>query len=159
MRAVRLWVLLLAFWMILAGTLSVVDLVMGSVIAGVLAVWSDRFLWSGLEPPVLTWRQALRFLAYIPYLVFEIVRAAIYVAEKVLDPRLPIDPVIVEIRSPLTREISRVALANSITLTPGTLTVDVDGPVFHIHCLAPEFREGIDDRILEHKIARVFEEV
>lgn len=158
MRVLQASTTLFVFWMVLAGTLEPLDLALGAAVSITLAVWADRFLWEDSSAPALTIRQALRFLAYIPYLIVEIVKAAVYVAEKVLDPRLPISPVIMVVESPLKREISKVALANSITLTPGTLTVDLDQSTFHIHCLAPEFREGIADRILERRVAKVFEE-
>ncbi|MDZ4064661.1 MAG: Na+/H+ antiporter subunit E, partial [Coriobacteriia bacterium] len=106
----------------------------------------------------LTPRQAGRFLIYVAYLIKEIIWANIYVAEKVLDPRLPIDPIIIEHLSALKRPVSETALANSITLTPGTLTVDVDGSVFFVHCLGREFADDIASRKLDHMIAKVFEE-
>jgi multicomponent Na+:H+ antiporter subunit E len=54
--------------------------------------------------------------------------------------------------------VSRVAFANSITLTPGTLTLDVDEGTFTVHCLSPGFATGIENGDMERRIRRVFEE-
>ncbi|MBN2404864.1 MAG: Na+/H+ antiporter subunit E, partial [Coriobacteriia bacterium] len=99
-----------------------------------------------------------RLLAYIAWLLKEIIVAAVYVAEKVLDPRMPIEPIIITHRCSMRRDVSRVAFANSITLTPGTLTVDAEGDVFTIHCLSEEFADSIANGALERRIMRVFEE-
>lgn len=111
----------------------------------------------GTDAPTLSARQAVAVLGYVPFLIKEIVVATIYVAEKVLDPRMPIDPVIIAHRCKFERDVSRVAFANSITLTPGTLTVDVDQDTFVVHCLNEGFADSIASGFLERKISQVFE--
>ncbi|MGB4592831.1 MAG: Na+/H+ antiporter subunit E [Coriobacteriia bacterium] len=150
--------LLMAFWMLLTGSVKPFDLVFGLTLSLLLAWWAVTRLWNDGDAPVLTWRQALRFLAYVVYLIKEIVLAAVGVAGKVLDPRMPIDPVVITHRTRFSRQVSRVALANSITLTPGTLTVDLDGDMYVVHCLNEEFSESISNGEFEGRIKRVFEE-
>lgn len=148
----------MAFWMLLTGSVKPFDLVFGLTLSLLLAWWAVTRLWNDDDAPVLTWRQALRFIAYLVYLIKEIVLAAVGVAGKVLDPRMPIDPVMITHRTRFTRQVSRVALANSITLTPGTLTVDLDGDMYVVHCLNEEFSESISNGEFEGRIKRVFEE-
>lgn len=156
----QLFGLLLGFWLVLVAPIDLFDAVLGLVVAA-SATWAARHLvWSGAEDdsPVLTWRQALRLVAYVPFLIIEIVKAAVGVAEKVLDPRLPIDPVVITYRVPFRRTVSLVALANSITLTPGTLTVDLDGSTLTVHALAGEFGDDLLRGGLARQVGHVFEE-
>lgn len=159
MGVVQLTIILFGFWLVISGSIDPMGLAVGLVLSALIALGANRLLWAKEDAPVLSVGQAVRFVLYMGYLVKEIIWANIYVAEKVLDPRLPIDPIMVEHTSTLERPVSRTALANSITLTPGTLTVDVDGPVFTVHCLGREFADTIATRELEHKVARAFEEV
>ncbi|MCL4078649.1 Na+/H+ antiporter subunit E [Coriobacteriia bacterium Es71-Z0120] len=150
--------LLAVFWFILVGRQNVVSDIVGLLAAVLIASWASSRLWAQDEPPVLGPVQWLRFVGYVLRLVRDIVAAAVVVAEKVLDPRMPIEPVLIAHRAKFDRQVSRVALANSITLTPGTLTVDVDGDQFLVHCLAEEFAEDIVNGTFERRIRRVFEE-
>ena len=157
MKHLQAIVPLFVFWVLLSSGLDPVELAVGLLLSIAIAIALDRLVWRREQTPALSLRQMGAFAAYVPYLVKEIVKANVYVAEKVLDPRMPIDPVMVEFESTLERPVARVALANSITLTPGTLTVDVDDTTFVVHCLGSEFRGGIAERTLEHRVARVFE--
>lgn len=158
MNAARTALPLFAFWLAVTGTLDPVELALGAVLSILLALWASRFLWPAEEAPLLSLRQTGRFVLYLGYLLKSIVVAAIGVAEVVLDPRMPIEPVMVVHRTSFKRLVSRVAFANSITLTPGTLTVEVDGDRFLIHCLHERFADDIASGDLEKRIARVFEE-
>ncbi|MDZ4180835.1 MAG: Na+/H+ antiporter subunit E [Coriobacteriia bacterium] len=157
MKAAQATTALFAFWLALSGWSSAADLVVGLTVSVVLGVWAARFLWPD-DTPVLTLRQIVRLLLYAPRLWVSMVVAALQVAEVVLDPRMPISPVIVSHRTSFARSTSRVAFANSITLTPGTLTVDVDGDILYIHCLAERFATDIATGDLERRVSRVFEE-
>lgn len=157
MKAAGMTAVLFGFWLAITTSLAPFDLAIGLGLALVLAVWSQRFLWPQ-DAWSLTPRQALRFAAYIPQLIWSVIVAAVQVAEVVFDPRMPVRPVMIDHRTTFHRDISRVAYANSITLTPGTLTVDVIGDTFRIHCLSERFADEIMSGELERKIARVFEE-
>ena len=158
MAVLQLTVVLFGFWILISGSFDPLGLATGLVLSTVVAWAAIRLLWTEDDAPVLTLRQAGHFVVYVGFLIKEIVWANIYVAEKVLDPRLPIDPLLIEHTSALKRPVSETALANSITLTPGTLTVDVDDSVFFVHCLGREFADDIASRKLDHMIAKVFEE-
>ncbi len=157
MKSTQATVVLFAFWLMLTGSFAPPDLVLGAALSVLLAIWAVRFLWPD-DAPVVSATQALRFVLYIPRLLASVLLAAIQVAEVVLDPRMPIRPSIIGHRVVFTRAVSRAAFANSITLTPGTLTVDVDEDTFYIHCLAERFAHEIATGELERRISRVFEE-
>jgi multicomponent Na+:H+ antiporter subunit E len=97
-------------------------------------------------------RRLLWALAYIPVLFFYIVRANLDVAYRVLHPALPIRPGIVRARTSLRSPAGRVLLANSLTLTPGTLSVDLEGDVLYVHRIYVP--EGDADAITERSLAR-----
>jgi multicomponent Na+:H+ antiporter subunit E len=157
MKIARTAVPLFAFWLALTGSLEPSELIIGAVLSVALGAWATRFLWTE-DAPTLTPGQTLRFLGYLLYLLRSIIVAAIGVAEVVLDPQMPIEPVLVTHRTSFKRVVSRIAFANSITLTPGTLTVDVDGNSFLIHCIDERFADDISSGELERRVARVFEE-
>ncbi len=156
MRVVRAAVPLMLFWLAITGSLKLVDVALGVVFSLILGVWAARYLW-GEDAPVLTLRQAGRFVPYFGRLLWDIVVASVQVAEVVLDPRMPMAPIVIAHRTSFSRDVSRVAFANSITLTPGTLTVDVEGNTFYIHCIDERFADDIASGNLERRIMRVFE--
>ena len=157
MKTAQASTVLFAFWLALTGSFAPIDLALGVLLSLALGAWTARMLWPD-DAPALTLRQAGRFLFYIPHLLVSILMSAIQVAEVVLDPRMPIKPVLIGHRAAFKRTVSSVAFANSITMTPGTLTVDVEGDVFYIHCLAERFADDIATGDLERRVARVFEE-
>lgn len=157
MKAVQAGSVLFVFWLALTASFKPWDLGVGLLLSVLLGLWAARSLWAD-DAPVLTWRQALRFAAYVPWLIKEIIKAALGVAEVVLSPRMPIDPRVIGHRVVFKRPVCNVALANSITLTPGTLTVDVDGDITYVHCLNEGFADGIVNGDMERRIVRVFEE-
>lgn len=101
--------------------------------------------------------RARRLFVYIPWLLWQIIVSSIQVAAVVLDPRLPADPALVRFRTKLPTTASRVILANSITLTPGTLTVELEGDVFFVHALTDVSFTGIADGSLPGQVARLYD--
>jgi multicomponent Na+:H+ antiporter subunit E len=145
-----------AFWVVISASLAPLDLLLGLAVSLVLGAWAVRVLWAG-DAPRVTPRELLALPWYLAGLGRQVLVAAIHLARLVLDPGLPIQPTLIRYRTSLRREISRVAFAQSITLTPGTLAVDIEGDTFLIHCLGPEFARRIESGELERRIAAVFE--
>lgn len=108
-----------------------------------------------MEEHALTLGFVARFLAYLPWLVKEIFLANVRVARIVLSPRLPISPAVLRFRGTQRTDLVRFVYANSITLTPGTVTVDVQGQDLTIHALERSTLEGIDEGEMARKIARL----
>ncbi len=82
---------------------------------------------------ILNPRRWVFFLIYLPYFFYYCIRANLGVALRVIHPDLPIRPGIVKVQTTLTNDMAKTFLANSITLTPGTLTVDIDGQDLYVH--------------------------
>lgn len=148
--------ILYLFWLLITTSARPLDLLIGLLVAGAAGWWADGVLWRD-EPEPLPVRAWLRLPIYLAYLLKEIVVAAVYVAERVLDPKMGIAPAMQTHRTRFSSDTARVAFANSITLTPGTLTVDVDGDVFIIHCLHESFADAISSGDLERRVATTFD--
>ncbi len=135
-RAV-LFVTLLLFWVMLNGTLAV-----ESLIIGILVSFSITLLFcSGLSFFTEFRATPQAFAAGILYYIYffkELVKSNFRLAAIVLSPSLPINPGIVKVRTKLKSRMGRLMLANSITLTPGTLTMEIDGEWIYIHCVTVE---------------------
>jgi len=124
--------LLLGIWLLLTAPFSVQELIAGAVIAVLVAL-----LPTGANSVFADVRLSPRAVAYaVAYLfvfLVELVKSNIDVAFRVLNPALPIKPGIVRVRTRLKTPIARTLLANSITLTPGTITVETRGEEFFVH--------------------------
>ena len=103
------------------------------VVASVTAAVAARTLF-----PAISFhpKRVFYFLVYVPVLLWEIIKANLDVAYRVLHPRMPINPGIVRVPVELYSDYGKTLLANSITLTPGTLTLDVKDQNFYVHWLA-----------------------
>lgn len=122
----RITVFILSFvvWILISGVASVLELLLGLGVAFFVALVSGSiFFKTGRS--VIGWK-FFYFVAYVMLLFWEMLKANIHVAIIVIHPKLPIRPGIVKINTDLKEDSSITVLANSITLTPGTLTVDVD---------------------------------
>ncbi len=104
--------------------------------------------------PALTLKKIGYSVFYIFYLFISIVKSNFDVARRVVQPTIPINPGIVKVKTKLKSPIGRMILANSITLTPGTLSVDVKGDYFYIHWIDVT---DIDEKGATEKIVSGFE--
>lgn len=99
----------------------------------------------------------IRLLFYIPWLVLQIIVASLQVAAVVLRPKMPIDPSILKFKTNLPNASAKVILGNSITLTPGTITVGLDDDEFVVHAIMDASSSGILDGSLPGEVAKLYE--
>jgi multicomponent Na+:H+ antiporter subunit E len=107
-----------------------------------------------IELPQLTVKRGWMLVLYILYLLKEMVKANFDVARRVIQPRMNINPGIVKTHTRLTSPVARMFLANSITLTPGTLSVELKGQDLYVHWIDVT---GIDEASATATIVRGFE--
>jgi multicomponent Na+:H+ antiporter subunit E len=122
----------LLLWILLTGTLRAGELGFGAVVALAVTLVSGPRL-AVLEGVRLEAGAPLALLRYFGHFGVALVRANLDVARRVLSPALPLRPAVVEVATTLTSPLGKLVLANSITLTPGTLTVDVRGDRLIVH--------------------------
>ncbi len=132
------------------------DFLTGFVTASLVSVVLAPVVASRTSPIGVTLRRLVRLLVYVPYLLKEIAVANLQIAYVVLHPDMPIDPKFVHVRAAVWDDGAVTTLANSITLTPGTLTVSVDERSFDIHSLTADARADLFDGGLERAVRFVF---
>lgn len=150
-------VFLFILWLVFTEKTNWEHLLFGAVVA-ILFARISFYLVGGKLDPNLKLSVAARFPLFAVLLFWEIVKANWDVLRRVLSPRLPISPRITEFESYLESDIARTTLANSITLTPGTLTVEIEDSRFFIHCLAEENVAELLEGRLERMVAWLFQE-
>ena len=93
-----------------------------------------------------------RFVVYLAWLVGEVFRANVRVARIILSPSLPISPIVVPFQAHQKTDLCKVIYANSITLTPGTITTGVEGDMLRIHALTWKDIDGREEDKMDHMI-------
>jgi multicomponent Na+:H+ antiporter subunit E len=154
-----LFCLLLALWLVLSGYFDVFHVGVGVVcVAAVL--WMNRRLNSEVFDEsqadalaVLRWPQVPGFMVW---LVAQIVMSGLQVAWVLMHRRMPIATSIIQFRVDLPCEQAKVVLGNAITLTPGTLTIDIRDDMFTVHSLIPASYAGIVDDTMPRRVLRLF---
>ncbi|RMH37494.1 MAG: ABC transporter permease [Nitrospirae bacterium] len=143
-----LWVI----WLALSGSYTFANMVVGAVVAA-------GVVWINPMPAVaapLSWRTLVRALVYIPWLFGRMVASSIHMARLVLDPRLPINPQVVRYTPTCRNAWAIVFMANSVTLTPGTVTIHADEHELLVHAIDEESADDLMSGRLEQKIAPLF---
>lgn len=132
-----------AVWLALTSSVAIQEVGVGIGVCVVVVLWLSRYyLHLGLPP--LSVKRVLFFFTYLVVLGEEIAKANLDVAYRVIHPKMPINPGIVVIKTGLKSDIGKMALANSITLTPGTFTLDVIGDNLLIHWIDVKAEEVED---------------
>lgn len=150
-HAVRLGALLYCLWFLLSGHLSPLLLALGlaSVVVAV-AIAVRMHLVDGEMYPV---RLTAGVVGYWLWLGWQIVKANLQVARCILDPSLPISPCITRVRASQRTALGRVTLANGITLTPGTVSIDLDGDAIEIHALTADAARDVEAGEMDRRVS------
>lgn len=132
MRHVTVFILSLIFWLLLTFKITLPNIIVGSVASIICSAIFTRFfitnVYKLLQPHRYYW-----FMIYLFVLIWECIKANFDVAYRVLHPAMPIRPGIVKVKTTLKSDLARTLLANSITMTPGTITIDIIGDYLYIH--------------------------
>jgi multicomponent Na+:H+ antiporter subunit E len=132
MKHVALFILTFLFWLLLTLDGSLANLLVGAAGALITALLFGKYFFERtgkfLQPVRYFW-----FIIYLAVLIWECIKANLDVAYRVLHPRMPIRPGIVRVRLQLKSEFARAMLSNSITMTPGTIAVDIIGDDLYVH--------------------------
>jgi len=169
LNSVIQFLLLLGLWLLLSGHYDFFHISMG-VFSALLVVFLNirlrkyyffeeelsetRARIKNIHPVQLRY---VRVLFYIPWLIWQIVVASLQVAAVVLNPKMPIDPALVRFKTKFPNTSAKVILGNSITLTPGTITIQIKGDEFLVHSLMDASSSGIVDGSLPGEVAKLYE--
>ena len=142
-----MYLLFFLVWLILNGRVTVEICIFGVFISAALFCFMCRYMDYSLKKELALFRLVPLFLRYFWVLVQEIVKANVCVLKIILSPELQPEPALVYFETKLKTGTAKMLLANSITLTPGTITVSVEGSRFCVHCLDRELAEGMEDSV------------
>lgn len=142
-----MFLLFFLIWVIFNGQLTWEIAAFGVVIAAVMYLFICKFMGYKPEIDLILCRKLFLILQYVFVLVKEIVKANYAVIKMIMSSRYEIEPVIIRFRTDLKTTPARILLANSITLTPGTITVSLEGDEYVVHCLDKELAKGINSSI------------
>ncbi len=152
-RLAGLWVVLFVGWILLSWHWTPLFLFFGALTCTV-AVWASARL-GVVDRESLPAHLAWRLAAYLPWLVWEIAKSNLRVTRIVLSPRMRLSPSIVHFQGSQRTDLGRFVYANSITLTPGTVTTGVVGNDFEVHAIASEEVDGSEENVMNRKVARL----
>ena len=152
---------LFAFWIVLSGKFDALHLGMGVVCAIGVSLLSADLLYSEGKNGEKRWLSFLpwgRILLYIPWLAWEIIKSNIQVMKLVLGPMDRLDPEMLTVQPDLQSEVSQVVFGNSITLTPGTVTLDIeDDGTYVVHAVDQASAEGLRSGEMARRVAWAFD--
>ncbi len=154
-----MYLLFLAAWIIFNGNITLEIFIFGVVIAAVMLAFMCNFMDYSLKKELNVYKKSIWFLAYVALLIREIVKANLAIIPRILTIEEEMDPVIVKFRTSLKSDFTRMLLANSITLTPGTITVSMEEDEYTIHCLDTSLAEGLENSDFEKALKKLDEEV
>lgn len=136
MRNIATFLLLFAVWMLWSGHTE--PLLVGLGLASCLLVVLISARMGVLDEDAFAYDLVLRLFAYIPWVMWQVVKTNFDLAKLILSPSLPIQPKLVRIRVSQRTALGQAIHANTITLTPGTVTLDARGGTFLVHALTPD---------------------
>ncbi|RKY00414.1 MAG: Na+/H+ antiporter subunit D [Spirochaetes bacterium] len=153
MRAIVLFIFLFLIWLVLTFNVENQNILVGAVIAVLATALMSKY---SLKPSkkILNPVRYLWAIIYGFIFLWECIKANLDVAYRVLHPGLPVKPGIVKAKSTLKSDVAKVFLANSITMTPGTITVDIKDDEFFVHWI---YVYSKDEKIYTQKILGRFE--
>ncbi|MBO4360872.1 MAG: Na+/H+ antiporter subunit E [Eubacteriaceae bacterium] len=146
---------LYVFWIILCGRIDAEILLTGLAVTALAMAASRLFFGYTLRKDISVIGRIPLFSVYVFILFFQIVKANISVMRLILDKNKHTEPCMVTFRADLRTRLGRYLLANSITLTPGTITVGVEGDVYTVHCLDRSLLDTSRDAVLQKWIRRM----
>lgn len=138
-----MFILFFALWIIFNGRISVEIILFGIAAAALVFGFLCRFMDYSVKKELRGYANLLRGISYIFLLVKEIFKANVDVMRLIVSVKYEIEPMLVKFRTDIKDSTLRVVLANSITLTPGTITVALEGDEYLVHCLDKDMGKGI----------------
>jgi multicomponent Na+:H+ antiporter subunit E len=153
LRYILLGLSLFGFWLLLSGHYqrSILSYGVASCLLVVLFAWRMDRADGYTFPFKVNWRVPF----YLIWLIKEVFRANVNVARIILHPSLPISPIIVPFQATMKSDLGRFIYANSITLTPGTITTGTQGDTLRIHALTWHDVDGREEDEMDHRICRM----
>lgn len=153
-----MYVLFLVLWIIFNANFTWEIFFIGAILSAALYWFVCKFMDYSPKKDLQGLKKLGKVFQYIIILVVEIIKANGQVIHFILTSKYEVEPKLVKFRTDLKKDSSRAVLANSITLTPGTITVTLTGNEYVVHCLDKDLAEGMDDSIFVKQL-RAMEQI
>ncbi|MCK5170542.1 MAG: Na+/H+ antiporter subunit E, partial [Bacteroidales bacterium] len=160
-KYIALFILAFIFWLLLTFNLTIANIIVGLVASLITALVFGKYFIKDVIP-FLQLQRYFWLIIYLFIFTWECIKANFYVAYLVLHPAMPIKPGIVKVKLGLKTNIAKTMLANSITMTPGTISVDIIDDYIYVHWIyvssedPEEYSQKISGRF-EKYIKKIFE--
>lgn len=138
---------LFALWLIFNGKVTLEIVLFGIVLSIAVYLFCWKFLEYSPKRELLALRLLPQGIGYFFVLIWEIVKANCGTISLIVSPKYEVEPLLVTFKTELKTDLARTVLANSITMTPGTITVELTEDEFKVHCLDKEMAEGIENSV------------
>ncbi|MBM3318930.1 MAG: Na+/H+ antiporter subunit E [Candidatus Eisenbacteria bacterium] len=160
-QSLLLFLMLSAFWFVLSGKIGVPYFAMMALAVGAVVAMIRDHPFGRRDPsapfrPAVLPRAIFHLVRYLLWLVWSIARANIDVARLILSPRMRVDPRLLTFQCGLAGPVPQVIMGNSITLTPGTLTIDIRDGRFLVHALVPASAASIASGEVQRAVGRLY---
>jgi len=150
-----MYLLFFLAWIIFNGNITLEIVIFGVAVSTAMFAFMCKFMDYSFKKELNVYKKSGYFFAYVVLLFCEIVKANIAIIPRILTVEEEMEPVIVKFRTSLKSDFTRMLLANSITLTPGTITVALDGDEYTIHCLDTSLAEGLENSDFEKALKKL----
>lgn len=150
-----MYLIFFLIWVIFNGQLTPEIAVFGVVIAGLMYAFICKFMDYKPKNDIILAKKFFYLIQYAFILVKEIVKANFAVIRMITSSRYELEPAVVRFKTDLKSGPARIMLANSITLTPGTITVSLSGDEYVVHCLDKSLAEGINSSVFVTLLRRL----
>ena len=150
-----MYLLFFAIWVILNGRITLEIVLFGLAIATLMFVFICKFMDYSIKKEIWLFKNFFLLLWYLIVLIAEILKANFAVVKMIYSVKYQVEPALVSFKSPLKTGFANFLLANSITLTPGTITVSMENGDFVVHCLDKELAVGMDDSVFVHLLKKL----
>lgn len=155
-RSLSLFILLCLTWLLWSGFYTSLLLALGALSCLLVVVLCRRM--AIIDPEGHPNHLLLGLLTYIPWLAWETVKANIDISWRIIQPNLPISPRIIRIKASQKTHLGQVIYANSITLTPGTVSVEVEEGEITVHALTAQTADSLLDGTMDRRVTRLEDE-
>ena len=147
-----MFVLFWLIWVVFNGRLTWEIAAFGVGISALLTWFCHAFLGYRFSQTLRAMKNLPKVFRYVGTLLSEIVKANLHVTKLVLSTKYEIEPRLVTFKTPVKGALAKSVLANSITLTPGTITALIEGDELTVHCLDSELEQGLDDTVFQRQL-------
>ena len=150
-----IFIIIFLLWIIFNGRITTEIVLLGLLLAGAVTWFDEKYI--GHNNLNVSLKRLPALIDYLFTLIIEIIKANIIMIKITLAPKLEFEPCIIYFKTDLKEQFTKVLLANSITLTPGTITASLEGDTYCVHCLDKSMAEGSNNSIYVKKLRKIEE--